>query len=388
MKIHEYQAKKIFSEYEIPVPNGFHTEQGDSVSELCAKNNLTESVVKAQVLAGGRGKAGGIKKAKSPKEAQDIAMDMIGKTLTTYQGGGKGEVIRSVWIEECKPFSNELYMGLVIDRFASSPTLIFSESGGMDIEEVAAKTPEKVVKIPFRIDRPFDADFFKPKFKLTEVLEPFRGQLADIAAKLAKLFVEKDCSLLEINPLAVGGNGKLIALDAKAVFDDTAMFRHSELSPLKDPYEDDPKETRAHKFGLNYVSLEGNVGCLVNGAGLAMATMDAIKAAGGEPSNFLDVGGGATKEAVQEGFSIMLEDDSVKAILVNIFGGIMKCDIIAQALVDASKALKLTVPIVVRIEGTNVEQGRAILAQSGLKIHTASSISEAAKKAVAFTKGS
>lgn len=388
MKIHEYQAKTFFSEYQIAVPRGFHVTKTTNVIQECAKHQIAECIVKAQVLAGGRGKAGGIKKAKSPQEAQQIAHTMLGTTLTTYQGGGSGEVIRSVWIEECKPFSKELYMGIVIDRFASSPTLIFSESGGMDIEEVATKTPEKVLKIPFKIDEDYTAKYFQAKLTLSSGLESHRKHLAELSAKLAKLFVEKDCSLLEINPLVVSTSGELIALDAKAVFDDTALYRHPEVLPLKDPYEDDPKETRAHQFGLNYVSLDGNVGCLVNGAGLAMATMDAIKAAGGEPSNFLDVGGGATKEAVQEGFSIMLEDDSVKAILVNIFGGIMKCDIIAQALVDASKALHLSIPVVVRIEGTNVDQGRAILAKSGLRIHTASSISDAAKKAVAFTKGS
>jgi len=340
-------------------------------------------MIKAQVLAGGRGKAGGIQKAQNVEEVEKHAAALIGSTLKTYQaGGGAGERIKSVLIEERSPFVKELYLGIAVNRAESLPNLIFSESGGMDIEEVARTTPEKVQRVPFNPSDSINSSLFTSALRLSPDCVKSHEALGDVAAKLAKIFVENDCSLIEINPLVIREDSKLMALDAKIIFDDNAFFRHPEYATLKDPDEEDPKEQRAKKFGLSYISLEGNVGCLVNGAGLAMATMDTIKAAGGEPANFLDVGGGATQEAVQEGFSIMLEDPNVKAILVNIFGGIMQCDLIANALVNANRAMDLKVPVVIRLEGTNVEKGRTILKESGLKLHIAKTITDAAEKAV------
>lgn len=386
MKIHEYQAKQIFRKYGIPVPNGAVAHTSQEAASRYQELKLNGAMVKTQILAGGRGKAGGIKKAGSVADVETLTKGFIGSTLQTYQGGGKGEVIKAVLIEELRAFTKEFYMAITIGRSEGLPVLIFSEAGGMDIEEVAHKSPEKVLKVAFDPETQVQAAHFASKLKLTAEVESLRAEFAAIAEKLAKLFVELDAALVEINPLVLKAEGGLLALDAKIAFDDNALFRHPDLETLKDPDEEDPKEQRAKKFGLNYISLEGNVGCLVNGAGLAMTTMDAIKGAGGDPANFLDVGGGATQEAVAEGFSIMLEDPNVKAIMVNIFGGIMKCDIIAQALVDASRKIGVKIPLVVRLEGTRVEEGREILKNSGLKFHVETSIADAAATAVRLAK--
>ncbi len=386
MKIHEFQAKELFRKYGIPVPNGAAARTPQEAVAAYQKLGLNGAMVKTQILAGGRGKAGGIKKAGSAADVETLTKGFIGSTLKTYQGGGKGEVIKAVLIEELRAFTKEFYMAITIGRSEGLPVLIFSEAGGMDIEEVAHKTPEKVLKIAFDPETQVSAAHFAGKLKLSAELEKLRAEFGAVAEKLAKLFVELDAALVEINPLVLKAEGGLLALDAKIAFDDNALFRHPDLEALKDPDEEDPKEQRAKKFGLNYISLEGNVGCLVNGAGLAMTTMDAIKGAGGDPANFLDVGGGATQEAVAEGFSIMLEDPNVKAIMVNIFGGIMKCDIIAQALVDASRKIGVKIPLVVRLEGTRVEEGREILKHSGLKFHVETSIADAAATAVRLAK--
>ncbi len=382
MKIHEYQSKAILERCGIQVPRGFLAKTAQEAVDAFDALSVPLVMVKVQVLAGGRGKAGGIKKATTAEQARNLTSGFIGERLKTYQGGADGELIKAVWIEAGCNFGKELYMGIVLDRVESRPSLIFSECGGMDIEEVAKSEPKKVQTIGFWPSEGVTAQTFLDKLNLSAELEPYRAAIADTAAKLANIFIHEDCSLIEINPLVTIGDSAVMALDAKMAFDDSAIFRHSDWEALRDPDEDDAKEQRAKKVGLNYISLGGNVGCLVNGAGLAMATMDAVKNAGGEPSNFLDVGGGATKEAVQEGFSIMLEDPQVRAIMVNIFGGIMQCDIIANALVDASKALNLQIPVIIRIEGTNVEAGREILKNSGLAFHSAKNIDEAAQLAV------
>jgi succinyl-CoA synthetase beta subunit len=386
MKIHEYQAKELFRKYSIPVPQGGVARTASEASARFKDYGANGVMVKTQILAGGRGKAGGIKKASSAAEAETLTQGFVGSTLKTYQGGGKGEVVKAVLIEERRAFTKEFYMAITVGRSEGLPVLIFSEAGGMDIEEVAHNSPEKVLKVAFDPETQVSAAHFAAKLKLTAEAEPLRAEFAATAEKLAKLFIGLDAALVEINPLVLKAEGGLLALDAKIAFDDNALFRHPELEAMKDPDEDDPKEQRAKKFGLNYISLEGNVGCLVNGAGLAMTTMDAIKGAGGDPANFLDVGGGATQEAVAEGFSIMLEDPNVKAIMVNIFGGIMKCDIIAQALVDASRKIGVKIPLVVRLEGTRVEEGREILKNSGLKFHVETSIADAAQTAVRLAK--
>jgi succinyl-CoA synthetase beta subunit len=386
MKIHEYQAKELFRKYDIPVPRGGVARTASEASARFKDYGANGVMVKTQILAGGRGKAGGIKKASTAAEAESLTQGFVGSTLKTYQGGGKGEVVKAVLIEERRAFTKEFYMAITVGRSEGLPVLIFSEAGGMDIEEVAHNSPEKVLKVAFDPETQVSEAHFASKLKLTAEAEPLRAEFAATAEKLAKLFIGLDAALVEINPLVLKAEGGLLALDAKIAFDDNALFRHPELEAMKDPDEDDPKEQRAKKFGLNYISLEGNVGCLVNGAGLAMTTMDAIKGAGGDPANFLDVGGGATQEAVAEGFSIMLEDPNVKAIMVNIFGGIMKCDIIAQALVDASRKIGVKIPLIVRLEGTRVEEGREILKNSGLKFHVETSIADAARTAVRLAK--
>jgi succinyl-CoA synthetase beta subunit len=379
MKIHEYQAKKIFTQYQIPVPASlaaFTPEEAVRAYETLGQKKVT---VKAQVLAGGRGKAGGIVKAENAEAVREASSRLIGHELKTYQSGSASKV-KAVMIQEWLEFSKEFYMGIAIDRSSGLPVLIFSEWGGVEIEEVAGKAPEKLIKISFDPQNA-TAEYFSKHLKLSKDQEHNRSSFCDISSKLAKLFIENDAQLVEINPLVLKGD-LLFALDAKMVLDDNAAFRHPEYNNLKDPDEDHPTERRAKKAGLSFVSLEGNIGCLVNGAGLAMTTMDMIKNAGGEPANFLDVGGGANKDQVLEAFHILLEDKNIKAVLVNIFGGIMKCDIIAQALLDAMAQIEIRVPVIVRLEGTRVEEGRALLKQSKIKLHTAKSVDEAAKMAV------
>ena len=383
MKLHEYQAKELFRHAGIPVPEGFVAQNADAARAEFAKRGYSSAMVKAQVLAGGRGKAGGIRKASSADEAAKHTAALVGSSLKTYQSGPNAEIIRSVLVESRCNLQKELYLAITIDRSKGLPVLIFSEAGGMDIEEVAAKTPDKVARVHFA-PKELGPDTFL-NLPLSPELASYRANLAGFAYQLARLFVEKDCQMAEVNPLAVTDKG-LLALDAKIIIDDNAMFRHPELEPLRDPQEDDEKEKKAKKFGLSFISLEGNIGCLVNGAGLAMATMDSVKDAGGEPANFLDVGGGATKEAVLEAFRIILQDAGIRAVFVNIFGGIMKCDIIAQALVDAASEIDIRVPVVVRLEGTNVEQGREILKKAKVKLHPAAAMDEAARLAVKLAK--
>jgi succinyl-CoA synthetase beta subunit len=387
VKIHEYQGKEIFRKYGVPTPRGFPAFSVDEAVDAAKKLGGGVWVVKAQIHAGGRGKGGGVKVAKSVDEVKKLASSILGMQLKTHQTGPEGQKVRRLLVEEGADIKKELYVGMVVDRGSQKVVLMASSEGGMDIEEVAAKTPEKIQKIaidPVQGLADADADEIAlgigiPQSALAQARALFKG--------LYKCFWETDASLVEVNPLIVTGQNQVVALDSKINFDDNALFRHPELAALRDLDEEDPAEVEASKHDLNYIQLEGNIGCLVNGAGLAMATMDIIKFYGGSPANFLDVGGGATTEKVTEAFKIMLKTPALKAILVNIFGGIMRCDVIAQALVDASKAVSLRVPLVVRLEGTNVELGKQILADSKLPIISAKNMADAAEKVVKAAKG-
>jgi succinyl-CoA synthetase beta subunit len=386
MNLHEYQSKKVMSEYGIPVLKGFLCYT--PLEAEAAADNLGGKicVVKAQVHAGGRGKAGGVKLAKSAKEAKDAAQKIIGMTLVTPQTGAEGKLVRKVYVEAGCNIAKEYYLSLLVDRATKSIAIIASTEGGMEIEVVAHKSPEKICKI--FIDPRVGLQNFQTlelALKLGLGVEKSKA-LHDLVSKLYKVFIEKDLSLIEVNPLVLTGEGNFIVLDAKCSVDDNALFRHPDLKELQDYDEMDPKELEAGKFNLSYVALDGTIGCMVNGAGLAMATMDIIKMFGGNPANFLDVGGGASKETVTEAFKILLSDSKVKGILVNIFGGIMKCDVIAGGIVEAARELSVKVPLVVRLQGTNVELGRKILAESGLKITPADTMDDAAKKIVEAVK--
>jgi len=386
MKIHEYQGKEILRQFGVPVPRGIPAFTVQEAVEAAQKLGGPVWVVKAQIHAGGRGKGGGVKVAKSIDELKELAGKILGMQLVTHQTGPEGQKVRRLYIEDGADIKNELYVSLVTDRATQKVALIASSEGGMDIEEVAHSTPEKII---------------------TEMIDPLTGitpeqskkiaaaigltgasvdQAVDLFAKLYKCYMDTDASLVEINPLNCDSKGNLIALDAKFNFDANALFRHPEIVALRDLDEEDPAEVEASKFDLAYISLDGNIGCLVNGAGLAMSTMDTIKLFGGEPANFLDVGGGATAEKVTEAFKIMLKNPEVKGILVNIFGGIMKCDTIAEGVITACKAVNLSVPLVVRMKGTNEELGKKMLAESGLPIISADSMAEAATKIVAAVK--
>jgi succinyl-CoA synthetase beta subunit len=381
MNVHEFQAKEILRRYGVAVPKGKAAATADEV-EAIARDIGGVCVVKAQIHAGGRGKAGGVKVCKAPQEARDFAAQLIGRTMVTHQTGPAGRQVRRVLVEEGCDISRELYLGIVIDRDRGWPTIMASSEGGVEIEEVASRSPEKILRQP--IDpavgmQPFQARRIAfgldlPKDSINKAVSLIGG--------LYRAFIETDASLVEINPLVVTGSGGLLALDAKMSFDDNALFRHADIRELRDIHEEDPKEVEASKHDLNYISLDGNIGCMVNGAGLAMATMDIIKLHGGAPANFLDVGGGATTERVTAAFKILLSDPNVKAVLVNIFGGIMKCDIIATGVVEAAREVHLDVPLVVRLEGTNVEVGRQILAASGLDILSATDMADAARQVV------
>ena len=379
MKIHEYQAKKILKESGIPVP------KGEVVTAPADAKRVTEelggmAVIKAQIHAGGRGKGGGIKLAHTPDEAEEIARKMLGMTLVTPQTGPEGRVVKALLVEEGQDIVQEMYLGIVVDRALGAPVIMASNAGGMEIEEVAAQSPEKIIKVavdPATGFMGFHAR--KIAYGLGLEKEPFK-MASECVASLYKAFIARDCSLVEINPLIINFKDEVIALDAKMNFDDDALFRHPELKDLNDPNEMDPLELEAKKFGLNYIKLNGNVGCMVNGAGLAMATMDLIKLAGGEPANFLDVGGGASAEQVENAFRILLSDPNVRVVLVNIFGGILRCDRVATGIVEAAKRIHMKVPMVVRLEGTNVEEGRKILTQSGLKFEVAAGLKETAEK--------
>jgi succinyl-CoA synthetase beta subunit len=387
MKIHEYQAKELLRKYGVTTPRGIPCFTVDEAVAAAAKLGGSVWVVKAQIHAGGRGKGGGVKVAKSAADVKTYASSILGMQLKTHQTGPEGQKVRRLLIEEGADIKKELYVGLVIDRGTQRAVLMASSEGGMDIEEVAAHTPEKIHKVvidPVKGLADADADDVARKIGVPDASVP---QARAMLQALYKAFDETDASLAEINPLILTGDGKVIALDAKIDFDNNAMFRHPELVALRDLDEEDPAEVEASKHDLNYIQLDGNIGCLVNGAGLAMASMDIIKLYGGSPANFLDVGGSATAEKVTEAFKIMLRNPQLKAILVNIFGGIMKCDVIAQGVVAAARQVSLSVPLVVRLEGTNVELGKKILADSGLPIISGNNMADAAQKVVAAAKG-
>ena len=387
MNVHEYQGKEIFRRFGVPTPRGIPAFSVDEAVKAAQSLGGKVWVVKAQIHAGGRGKGGGVKVAKSMDEVRDYAKKLLGMTLVTHQTGPAGKVVKRLYIEEGADIRKELYVAMVVDRVTQRVTLMASSEGGMDIEEVAHKTPEKIHKVsidPATGLKDAEAEDVARKIGVPDASV---GQARDLLKGLYKVFDETDCSLAEINPLVVTGDGRVIALDAKLNFDSNALFRHPDIVAMRDLDEEDPAEVEASKFDLNYISLDGDIGCLVNGAGLAMATMDTIKLYGGSPANFLDVGGGATAEKVTEAFKIMLKVPGLKAILVNIFGGIMKCDTIATGVVTAAKQVSLNVPLVVRLEGTNVDLGKKILADSGLPIISADNMGDAAEKVVAAAKG-
>ena len=387
MKIHEYQAKEVLRKYGVTTPRSIPCFTVDEAVAAAEKLGGKVWVVKAQIHAGGRGKGGGVKVAKSPAEVKAHASSILGMQLKTHQTGPEGQKVRRLLIEEGADIKKELYVGLVIDRGSQRAVLMASSEGGMDIEEVAAHTPEKIHKVaidPVQGLSDSDADDVARKIGVPDASVL---QARKILQALYKAFDDTDASLAEINPLILTGDGKVMALDAKIDFDNNALFRHPDIVALRDLDEEDPAEVEASKHDLNYIQLDGNIGCLVNGAGLAMASMDIIKLYGGNPANFLDVGGSATAEKVTEAFKIMLRNPQLKAILVNIFGGIMKCDVIAQGVVAAARQVSLSVPLVVRLEGTNVELGKKILADSGLPIISANNMADAAQKVVAAAKG-
>jgi succinyl-CoA synthetase beta subunit len=387
VKIHEYQGKELFRKFGIAVPRGVPAFSVDEAVKAAQSLGGPVWVVKAQIHAGGRGKGGGVKLARSIDEVRTLAAQMLGMQLVTHQTGPGGQTVRRLLIEEGAEIRKELYAAMVVDRVSQRVVLMASADGGMDIEEVAAKTPERIHKVaidPRAGLTDAQVDDIARKIGISDAMLP---QARTLFEGLYRLFDETDASLAEINPLITTGDDKLVALDAKLNFDQNALFRHPDIAALRDLDEEDPAEIEASKFDLSYISLDGNIGCLVNGAGLAMATMDVIKLYGGEPANFLDVGGGASAEKVTEAFKIMLRNKDLKAILVNIFGGIMRCDVIAQGVIAASKAVSLKVPLVVRMKGTNEQEGRALLAQSGLPIISANDMADAAQKVVAAAQG-
>jgi succinyl-CoA synthetase beta subunit len=387
MKIHEYQAKELFKKYNIPIPDGGVAFNPDEAKKVAKNLGKFPVVVKAQIHAGGRGKGGGVKLAGSMDEVTGIAGEIIGMNLVTHQTGPDGKMVKKVLVEQGLNIKKELYLSIIPDRATAKIVIMASEAGGMDIEEVAASTPEKIIKV--FIDPLVGIQSFHCRevaFGLnlpSSVMRPFVSMLGS----LYRLFMDYDCSLVEINPLVITAENTVIALDAKVDFDDNALYRHKDIIEYRDIDEEDPLEVEASKFNLNYIKLDGNVGNMVNGAGLAMATMDIIKLAGAEPANFLDVGGGASAEMVENGFRIMLGDKNVKGILINIFGGILRCDVLAEGVVRGAEKTGINVPVVIRMEGTNVEQGRKILAESGLNLTTAVDIKDAARKVAELVAG-
>ena len=387
MNVHEYQAKALFRSYGVAVPAGLLATTPAEAEDAAKELGTPVVVVKAQIHAGGRGKGGGVKLAKSPAEAKQLASQILGMTLVTHQTGPQGKLVRSVYVEAGSEIARELYLALTLDRASESFAVIASTEGGMDIEHVAETTPEKIhteLVDPVVGLQPYQC---RKIARALALAAPETKKLEDFLAALYRLYVEKDCSLVEINPLVVTKQGDLFALDGKLNFDDNALYRHPDVAALRDPEEEDPRERAAKEIDLAYVGLDGDVGCMVNGAGLAMATLDAITVNGGKPANFLDAGGGADKEKVKEAFKLILRDENVRAILVNIFGGIVRCDLIADGVVAAAQELAVKVPLVVRLQGTNAEQGRKILAESGLNITPAETLAEAAERAVAAAKG-
>lgn len=386
MNIHEYQGKDILRSYGVNVPGGHVAYTVDEAVEAAEKLGSSVTVVKAQIHAGGRGKAGGVKVAKSLDEVRTYADEILGKTLVTHQTGPEGKEVKRLLIEEGCDIQKEYYVGVVLDRATSRVVMMASEEGGTEIEEVAEATPEKIFKEaidPVVGLSPYQARRLAFNINIPDDL---LGKAVKFMTGLYEAFVEKDCSIAEINPLVTTGDGEVLALDAKLNFDDNALFRQKDVMELRDLDEEDEKEIEASKYDLSYISLDGNIGCMVNGAGLAMSTMDIIKHYGGDPANFLDVGGGATAEKVTEAFKIILSDSNVKGIFVNIFGGIMKCDVIAEGVVEATKQVGLEIPLVVRLEGTNVELGKKILDESGLNITSAGSMADGAEKIVSLVK--
>jgi len=386
LNVHEYQAKKLLSDSGVKVPGGQVVFSADEVSEVLDTLNSAKYVVKAQIHAGGRGKGGGIKVVDNSQDATAAADEIIGMNLVTHQTGPGGKTVGSVLIEEASSIEKEFYLGMVIDRSREKVVVMGSPEGGVEIEEVAAKSPEKIIKE--HVDISLGVQPYQCR-KIAYFMGLEGGavrQAVSFILSLYRVFIEKDCSLAEINPLVLTSDGNIVALDAKINFDDNALFRHRDIAGLRDRDEEDPLELEASDAGISFVKLDGNIGCLVNGAGLAMATMDIIKHHGGEPANFLDVGGGATTEQVTKAFKMILSDENVKAIFVNIFGGIMKCDTIADGIVKAAGEVGINVPLVVRLEGTNVEAGREILSTSGLDIQTGADMKEAASKVVEAAK--
>ena len=384
MKIHEYQAKELLRKYGVAVPRGLVARSPEEAYHAAKELGTEVVVVKAQIHAGGRGKGGGVKLARSADEAQELARRMLGMKLVTHQTGPEGREVRVLLVEEGLPIEKEFYLGIVLDRASGRPVFMASSAGGMDIEEVAAKTPELILKEtvdPAVGFRPFQAR--KLAFGLG-MPAPLVNQAAKFMQALYNAYEQTDASLVEINPFLLTKDGRLFALDAKINFDDNALFRHPDFHALRDLNEEEPLEIEASKFDLNYIKLDGNIACMVNGAGLAMATMDIIKLAGGEPANFLDVGGGASQERVEAAFRILLADEHVRAVLINIFGGIVRCDMVARGVVEAAKKIGVQVPVVVRLEGTNVEEGQRVLRESGLNFTVADGMKDAAEKVVSL----
>ncbi len=386
MKIHEYQAKELFLKYSIPVPRGRVAFSADEAVEVAKEIGSFPVVLKAQIHAGGRGKAGGVKLAKTEEEVRSFAKALIGMKLVTHQTGSEGKIVRKILVEEGLQPEQELYFGILPDRRTGTVAIMASLAGGMDIEEVASKEPEKIITLnvdPLLGIQPFHVRELVYGLKLSgDIAKVFTSMVNN----LYKLFIDYDCSLVEINPLIITSDGRLIALDAKINFDDNALFRHKDILQYRDLDEEDPFEVEASKYNLNYIRMSGNIGNMVNGAGLAMATMDLIKLAGAEPANFLDVGGGASAEMVENGFRIILSDPNVKGVLINIFGGILRCDVLAQGIVEAAKKVDIKVPVVIRMEGTNVEKGREILEASRLNFIVATDLNDAAQKIAAIAK--
>jgi succinyl-CoA synthetase beta subunit len=394
MNIHEYQAKELLQKFGVATPAGKAASTPEEAEKIARELGTNDLVVKAQIHAGGRGKGtftngfkGGVHLCKSPEEVHDVAAKMLGQTLVTHQTGPAGRVVNKVLVAKSVAIAREIYFAILLDRATAAPLVVASTEGGVEIETVAEKSPEKILREP--IDRLAGMQPFQAR-KLAKQLR-FESAQLKAASKLFdglyRTFIGLDCSMVEVNPLVVTPDGEVLALDAKFNFDDNALYRHPEVAALRDIAEEDPREVEASKHGLNYIGLDGNIACLVNGAGLAMATMDIIKFYGGSPANFLDVGGSATEEQVTEAFKILISDKNVKAILVNIFGGIMRCDVVGQGIINAAKTVKLSVPLVVRLEGTNVEAGKKLLAQSGLSVITADDLADAAEKAVKAAGG-
>ncbi|MFO0389145.1 MAG: ADP-forming succinate--CoA ligase subunit beta [Alphaproteobacteria bacterium] len=386
MNIHEYQAKQILAKYKVAVPRGQVAYTPHEAVQVAQNLGGKLWVVKAQIHAGGRGKGGGVKLAKTLDEVETLAKNMIGMTLITHQTGPEGKLVKRIYVEEGTSIAKELYLSMLVDRETSRVTFVASSEGGVEIEEVAAKHPEKIIKQDVDPAAGLQAFHIRKLMFGLKIPKEVQADFTKFIEGLWRAFMDTDASQLEINPLVVTGDNRIVALDAKFNFDENALFRHPDIYDLRDPDEEDPLEQKAAKFGLSYIKMDGNIGCMVNGAGLAMATMDIVKLCGGTPANFLDVGGGANREKVTEAFKLILSDSNVEGILVNIFGGIMRCDIIAEGIITAAREVNLHVPLVVRLEGTNVELGKKMLASSGLAITAADNLGDAAEKIVGAVK--